>query len=73
MSEINLPCVEATCDVCAGVFVRLANVQSESENVNVDRVLVRERSTGCARSQWMSVHVSEESESEDGVDEERDV
>ena len=73
VSEINLPWVEASGDVCAGVFVRLANVQSERENVNEETLLVRERNTGCARSQWMFVHVREESEIEDGVDEERDV
>ena len=73
MSEINFPCMEATCDVCAGVFVRLVSEELESENVNEDTLLVRERNTGCARSQWMFAHVREESEIEDGVDEERDV
>ena len=73
VSEINFPCVDASCDVCAGVFVRLKSVQSENENENVDTLLVRERNTGCARSQWMFAHVREESEIEDGVDEERDV
>ena len=73
VSEMNLPCVDAAGAVCAGVLVRLANVQSDNVNVNEETLLVRERNTGCALSQWMSVHVSEDSERDDGVDEERDV
>ena len=73
LSEINLPGVEARGDVCAGVLVRLESVQLESVNVNEETLLVRERNTGCVRSQWMFAHVREESEIEDGVDEERDV
>ena len=45
-SEINRPCVEASGNVCAGVFVRLESVQSENVNVNEETVLVRERNTG---------------------------
>ena len=72
LSEIKLPCVDASGDVCGGVFVRLVSEELESVNVNVDTLLVRERNTGCARAQWISVHVSEEIKREDGVDEERD-
>ena len=73
LSKINLPCVEASGDVCAGVIVRLVSEELESVNVNEEMLLVRERNTGCARSQWRSVHVSEDIERVEGMDEERDV
>ena len=41
LSEINLPCVDASGAVCAGVFVRLVSEELESVNVNEETLLMR--------------------------------
>ena len=50
MSEINLPCVDVSGDVCAGVLVRLASEELENVKVNVETLLVSERNIGWALS-----------------------